>query len=191
VKRQQQVILAVRDEILDQNLLPQLLSQVGVLLQTLGDSVQTNLTPRQIYQLADFARQIDRNKITSVTLDPSMIAPLSIDGQSALVLKPDAAQLLHDRLYGLTETPVPANLPVVAAPTAAPTGSSIILTPAPFLSVMPTPIGTPATPPLYLVQAGDTLFSLARRYSVTVEELRRANSLTSDNIYVGQQLIIP
>jgi LysM repeat protein len=42
-----------------------------------------------------------------------------------------------------------------------------------------------------VVQQGDTLFSLARRYGATVEDLQRANNLTDDNIYVGQQLIIP
>jgi hypothetical protein len=42
-----------------------------------------------------------------------------------------------------------------------------------------------------LWSAGDALFSLARRYGATVEDLQRANNLTDDNIYVGQQLIIP
>ena len=199
VKRQQQVIMTVRDKILKQNLLPQLLPQAGVLMQTLGDSVQTNLTPRQIYQLANFAGQLDRNKITSVTLDSSLIEPLFIDQQSALLLKPGAAQLLRDRLYGLTGTPVPANQSLATAPTALP----VTLTPAPSSSATPlqagtpiptdvsTPNGTPATPSTYIVQAGDTLFSLARRYNVTVDELLSTNGLTSDSIYVGQQLIIP
>ena len=38
---------------------------------------------------------------------------------------------------------------------------------------------------------GDTLFSLARRYGVTVEAIQQANNLTGDAIDVGQQLIIP
>ncbi len=188
VKRQQQVILTVRDKILDRQLLPQLLPQIGVLLQTLGDAVQTNLTPGQIYQLADFAGQIDRTKISAVTIEPAMIEPLTIDDQAALRLKPGAAQQLRDRLYGLTQSPAPAQQPVVAAPrpvsvTSAP--ATALETPAPTVSA------TPATPSLYVVQAGDTLFSLAWRYNLTVDDLLRANHLTSDNIYVGQQLIIP
>ncbi len=43
----------------------------------------------------------------------------------------------------------------------------------------------------YTVVAGDTLFSIARRFQVSVAELRRSNNLTSDNLRVGQVLRIP
>ena len=43
----------------------------------------------------------------------------------------------------------------------------------------------------YTVQLGDTLFSIARRFGVSVEELRRQNGLAGDTIWVGQQLRIP
>jgi peptidoglycan endopeptidase LytF len=43
----------------------------------------------------------------------------------------------------------------------------------------------------YTVAAGDTLFSIARRFNVTVAELRQANQLTSDNLRIGQVLRIP
>ena len=56
--------------------------------------------------------------------------------------------------------------------------------------------GTPtATPPpaqtIYVVRAGDTLFSIARRYGVTVQAIMSANGLTNYNIRVGQELVIP
>ena len=41
------------------------------------------------------------------------------------------------------------------------------------------------------VRAGDTLFSLARRYGVDLNELRTANGLQDDLIRVGQSLILP
>lgn len=47
----------------------------------------------------------------------------------------------------------------------------------------------PAT--TYTVQSGDTLFSIAQRYNITVAQLRTANGLTSNTITPGQQLIIP
>lgn len=47
---------------------------------------------------------------------------------------------------------------------------------------------SPATGGVHVVQAGDTLSSLARRYGTTVAALRVANGLTSDLIYVGQRL---
>ena len=41
------------------------------------------------------------------------------------------------------------------------------------------------------VQAGDTLWRLARRYGVEVEMLRSVNGLSGDLIQVGQALMIP
>jgi LysM repeat protein len=44
---------------------------------------------------------------------------------------------------------------------------------------------------IYTVHAGDTLYSLARRYNVTIEAIMAKNRLANYTIYVGQQLIIP
>ncbi len=43
----------------------------------------------------------------------------------------------------------------------------------------------------YLVKPGDTLSSVARQFAVSVADLRRVNSLTSDALRVGQSLEIP
>jgi LysM repeat protein len=43
----------------------------------------------------------------------------------------------------------------------------------------------------YIVQPGDSLYSIAKRFGVTVGELRAANNLTSDLLSIGQRLIIP
>ena len=42
----------------------------------------------------------------------------------------------------------------------------------------------------YTVQKGDNLYSIARKYNTTVNEIKRKNSLTSNNLSIGQQLII-
>lgn len=42
-----------------------------------------------------------------------------------------------------------------------------------------------------VVQAGDTLYSLARRYGVDLRDLRAANGLYTDLIVVGQALLLP
>lgn len=56
-----------------------------------------------------------------------------------------------------------------------------------------TPAPTPApTGKVHVVQPGETLFSIARRYGVTVWALSQANGLYNMNvIYVGQNLVIP
>ena len=43
----------------------------------------------------------------------------------------------------------------------------------------------------YIVQAGATLSAIAQAYGVTVQDIKRANNLKSDNIRVGQKLLIP
>lgn len=44
---------------------------------------------------------------------------------------------------------------------------------------------------LYTVKPGDTLWSIAKRFSTTVDALMAINNLTSINLSIGQQLIVP
>ena len=43
----------------------------------------------------------------------------------------------------------------------------------------------------YTVQKGDTLYAIAKMYDITVDELKRLNNITGNNLYIGQQLIVP
>lgn len=43
----------------------------------------------------------------------------------------------------------------------------------------------------YVVSRGDTLYSIARRFGITVTVLKQANGLASDLIHPGQRLVIP
>jgi LysM repeat protein len=43
----------------------------------------------------------------------------------------------------------------------------------------------------YVVQAGDTLFRIATRYGISVDELRRANCRSGTVIFVGERLWVP
>jgi polyisoprenyl-teichoic acid--peptidoglycan teichoic acid transferase len=191
VKRQQQVVLAVRDKILKNKQLPNVLAQLGPLLQLPGGPVQTNLTPGQIVELINLAALIDRDKIHAVTLTGDMIEPyLAPDGQEAIVLKPGVVQQLRAQLYDSALTP---SAPAIDTSISGPPSPVPEVTIEPLVVTATVPLTTPTTsgPQIHLVQPGDTLFSLGRHYGVTVDDLVRANQLTGDSIFVGQRLIIP
>jgi LysM repeat protein len=58
--------------------------------------------------------------------------------------------------------------------------------------VLVIPAGQPSGANTYVIQAGDTLFSIARRHGTTVDELAALNGLVAPyTIEVGQTLIVP
>ena len=50
---------------------------------------------------------------------------------------------------------------------------------------------SPSVGTYYTVQSGDSLWSIAKKYGVTVDELKTANNLTSNTLSIGQKLRIP
>lgn len=44
---------------------------------------------------------------------------------------------------------------------------------------------------IYVVESGDSLWSIARKYGITIDELKSANNLSSNILSVGQQIYIP
>ncbi|MCC9077391.1 type 4a pilus biogenesis protein PilO [Litorilinea aerophila] len=98
-----------------------------------------------------------------------------------------------------TVTPLPGPSPTnTTAPASPPTWTPTVTplptntataTPSPTASATPTGTVPPGTT-VHVVQPGETLFSIARRYGTTVEALMAANGLTSTTIRVGQRLII-
>ena len=50
---------------------------------------------------------------------------------------------------------------------------------------------TPPKPTTYKVQKGDTLYSISQKFNTTVDEIKRLNNITSNNIYINQELYIP
>jgi hypothetical protein len=86
---------------------------------------------------------------------------------------------------------------VVTVAPVIPPQQPIVVTPTPMLSPL-TPEGSGIIQGLqfsgertHVVQTGDTLYNISRRYGVSVDQLRQRNNLTGDMIRVGEQLIIP
>ena len=42
----------------------------------------------------------------------------------------------------------------------------------------------------YIVQKGDTLYSISKRFNISIEELKRINNLISNNLSIGQVLVL-
>ncbi len=94
-------------------------------------------------------------------------------------------------------TPVPAQPVATATPQAAPptTAPAVENTP----TVAATPIPPTAVPPTstpaqttYVVQEGDTLSAIARKFGVSVEDLQAANpNVNPDLLRIGTEIVIP
>ena len=88
-------------------------------------------------------------------------------------------------------------------PTASPTATPTVMpspTPTPTQPLTPTLTPTAVTPPpcvppddwtIHLVEEGNTLYSLGRRYGTDVYTLKLVNCLNTDTIFIGQRLYVP
>ena len=45
--------------------------------------------------------------------------------------------------------------------------------------------------PIYIVEPGDTLYSIAKKLNVELKSLKRVNDLKNNTIYIGQELVLP
>lgn len=44
---------------------------------------------------------------------------------------------------------------------------------------------------VYTIKSGDTLWSVAKKFGISVDELKKVNNLTSNSLSIGQKLVIP
>lgn len=135
---------------------------------------------------------------------PGRLGPTSVTGLVALVLACSYVYLLMGLVardagrLAATAADVPspvsesegtwAPTPTTAS-TATPSGPTATSTATPTytpISYIPTPAFL-----VYTVQRGDTLSGIARRYNTTVAAIMELNSLKSDMLSVGQELVIP
>jgi LCP family protein required for cell wall assembly len=100
-QRQQQVTLAIRDQVLSLNLLPILISKAPVLYQEIAAGVHTNLTLEQALKLAVLATQIPEGGIKRGVIGPPSQVTFGISPEGLDILKPipDQIRLLRDDIF--------------------------------------------------------------------------------------------
>jgi LysM repeat protein len=105
------------------------------------------------------------------------------------------AEIRRPDLEELAVRYTPPPVVMIATPTPETVTLQLEVQPTPSVGdVVPTPTPQPPTedPEIYVVQQGDSLFGIALRYNVTVQQLMDANNLTNpDYVFSGQRLQIP
>ncbi|RMF48043.1 MAG: LytR family transcriptional regulator [Anaerolineae bacterium] len=99
-RRQQQVLLAVRDRILDFNLLPDLMQRAPYIYYQAQEGIDTNLTFDYAIKLAWLMLDIPPENIHHGIIGPEQVdISTSYDGQSILVYDPQALLELRDDIF--------------------------------------------------------------------------------------------
>jgi polyisoprenyl-teichoic acid--peptidoglycan teichoic acid transferase len=100
-KRQQEVILAIRQQVLQFNMLPTLVAKAPELYKEVQDGVSTNLTLQQAIQLAWLMQQIPEENIHKEVIGPPTDIEFgqSADGQSIDIPVPDQIRLKRDAIF--------------------------------------------------------------------------------------------
>jgi polyisoprenyl-teichoic acid--peptidoglycan teichoic acid transferase len=100
--RQQEVVMALRDQILNFNQLPMLITKSPKLYQELSSGIRTNLSLDQVIQLALLAAKIDKDSIKQGIIGPPKQVEFATnpeDGQAILIAVPDQIRILRDEVF--------------------------------------------------------------------------------------------
>lgn len=102
-RRQQQVILAIRDKVFDPSEFPMLFAQAPALFAEFSSGVHTNLSLEDAIKLAVLAQDIPLENIKQGVIDHNMgvFATATLDGVPASVLRPvpDLIRVLRDEIF--------------------------------------------------------------------------------------------
>lgn len=81
-KRQQRVLVAIRDKALALDVIPKLPSLMG----TMKDMIETDIPPQEILRLAVLAKEIDTKNIHSLVIDEKLVTPFKGEGGADLLM---------------------------------------------------------------------------------------------------------
>ena len=118
--RQQEIIIALRNQIVNFNQLPMLISKAPQLYQDMSSGIRTNLTLDQMVRLASLATQIDVKNIHKGVFDPhkdvQYASVVTSEGRAdVLVPNPDQIRILRDQVFatGAAYSPVMVSSDIV------------------------------------------------------------------------------
>ena len=103
-ERQQQVIMAIRDNILQAKMLPTLIAKAPAMFQDLSSGIRTNMQLDQVIKLAQLAATIDTSKIKKGLIDDQSVLNAQVvlsDGTNKAVLIPipDKINAIRDYVF--------------------------------------------------------------------------------------------
>jgi LCP family protein required for cell wall assembly len=102
-RRQQKVILGIREKVLDPENFPSLLAQAPELYRTFSGGIRTNLPLGDAVKLAVLVRGIPQENLKNRVIDTSMVGfgNVILGGQNASVMKPlpDKIRILRDEIF--------------------------------------------------------------------------------------------
>ncbi len=140
-----------------------------------GETVLLEAEDGQVYQLPDAPSDLPdgvRVMASGVVIDEG-VAQARLEWQT------------------ITVAPQPSEVPPGPPPAAALPSAPVVVEKAVVVPATPAP-AEPSRPITHVVQAGDTLQSIAQQYGVEVEALWQANSFTEPaTLQPGQELVIP
>lgn len=104
-RRQQAVLMAVRDRIVSLEMAPRLLQRAPVLYELLTDSFRTDMSLEAMLQLAQLANDIDGESIRTAVIDSNYVTPITAPNGAA-VLEPMPLEIgsLVRETFGLDAT---------------------------------------------------------------------------------------
>lgn len=108
-ERQQQVIMAIRDRILNAEMLPRLVARAPAIYEQIASGIQTNLTLEQAIQLAWLAQQVSEENIKHGSIGAEQINfGKSPDGDDVLKPRPEQIRILRDEIFTTSGPTSPA-----------------------------------------------------------------------------------
>ncbi len=100
IKRQQQVIMALRDKLRTTDAATKILPRIPQIMQTLGNAIDTNLSTIEIAQLALLAKDISDDRISRVAIDDTSTQPYTTPtGGSVLIPVRERVRELREQFF--------------------------------------------------------------------------------------------